>query len=226
VTRPIVAWSFSALNDFINCPFKYWSVKIGKTVSDINAFNKAGDDYHVAFEQYVARGTRLPAEISRWAPVLDKFKRSPGQVLTERQFCLDEQYQPCGYKEWDRAWVRGAADLLIVNGATALQIDYKFGKVKKDPEQMMLLSALTFHHYPQVNVVKSAYLYANHDQIVPFDFQRDELAQLWNHFLPSVNKLQQAKLKDEWPKTPNPLCAWCPVSTCQYNTNPNFRGPD
>lgn len=225
MSRPIIAWSFSALGEFVNCPYKYWAVKVGKIVSDVNVYNKAGDDYHQQFEQYLTRGTKLEDSLQRFAPMLDKFRRAPGQLLVEQQFCLDQNYQPCGYKDWNNAWVRGAADVMVLNGTVASVVDWKFGKVKKDPEQLSLLSALVFHHYPQVQQVRGAYVYANHDKVVPFDFARSQLTDIWNHFLPDVNKLVVAKTKDEWPKTPNPLCGWCPVKTCQYNTNTQSDEP-
>lgn len=224
MTRP-VAWSFSALSDFKNCPFKYWSVKIGKTVSDANQWNMEGDDYHRAFEQYIARSVKLPDQIAHYQPVLDKIKRSPGQVMAEQQYCLDQNFNPCGYKDWDNAWVRGAADVTVLNGTVASVVDWKFGKPKKDPEQMKLLSALVFHHHPHIQTIKTAYVFVKHNKVEPFDFVRAQLPDLWNAFLPDVNKLVQAKVRDEWPKTPNPLCGWCPVASCQHNTNEKLRPP-
>ena len=52
----------------------------------------------------------------------------------------------------------------------------------------------------------------------------DRIGELWQEFLPTVRKMEQAKTKDEWPPTPNPLCAYCPYAECQYNTNPELRG--
>lgn len=219
MTRPVVAWSYSALSDFKNCPYKYWAVKVGKIVSDVNQYNKAGDDHHQEFEMYVSRGVKLPAEMSRFTPMLERFRRAPGQIYTEHQMALDANYAPCGYKDWEKAWVRAITDLMVVNGSVATIIDWKFGKVKKDPEQNSLTAAVVFQSFPQVQLARTAYVYANHDKIVPFDFKREESTDIWNHFLPDVNKLAQAKVRDEWPKRPNPLCGWCPVTTCQHNTN-------
>jgi hypothetical protein len=226
MTRPIITWSYSALNDFKNCPFKYWSIKIGKTVSDINTKNMEGADYHEDFQHYVARQRALPPELQKYAVVLDKFRKAPGTVLTEQQWALDQNYQPCGFKDWDRAWVRAIADLAILNGSVAQVVDYKFGKPHKDPEQNSLVAAVMFQTYPQVMTVKSAYWYVLHNKFEPYDFKRENATAIWNTFLPAVNKLAEAKRKDEWPKTPNPLCGWCPVGNCHHNTNPNIpRSP-
>ena len=224
MTRPIIAWSYSALSDFKNCPFKYWAVKIGKIVSDDNAFNKRGDDYHKEFESYVAKGTRLGPALEKFEPVLEKLRRAPGTVYTEYKMALTQEYQPCDFKDWNNAWVRSIADYMNINGANGVGIDYKFGKYRNDPEQNSLVAAVAFQIFPTLQRVRTAYYYAMHDKFTPFvDYTRDDIPRIWNYFLPDVQKLAQAKVEDTWPKTPNPLCAYCPVAACQHNTNPDAK---
>jgi hypothetical protein len=223
MSRPIVAWSFSALSDFINCPFKYWAVRVGKIVSDVNAANSQGEDYHRDFEMYVSKGMRLKPELVRFQPVLDKLKHAPGQIVTEGQYALDQNYNPCGFKDWDNAWVRAVTDVSILNGIKCSTVDYKFGKPRKDPDQNALVAGVLMQTYPQLQEVNTAYWYVMHDKVVRDRYTRDDIPAIWNRFLPNVNKLAQAKTRDEWPKQPNPLCGWCPVHSCQHNTNPKFQ---
>jgi hypothetical protein len=218
MTRPIIAWSYSALNDFKNCPYKYWAVRVGKIVSDVNAANAGGEDYHREFELYVNKGKPLAPNLQRFTPVLDKLKKQPGQMSTELQLALDVNYQPCGFKAWDLAWVRAVSDWSLINGTRAWVIDYKFGKPKKDQEQNALVAAVLMHTYPQIQEVTTNYWFALHDKWLPDHWRRQDIGDIWNMFLPDVNELAQAKLKDEWPKTPSPLCGWCPVKTCVHNT--------
>lgn len=224
MARPIVAWSFSALESYRNCPRKYWAVKIAKKCSDINKQNSDGDDGHQAFDQYLTKQRSLPAHLAQFTPILERVRVSPGQLYSEYQMALRADYVPCSFKDWDNCWVRAVTDVLVVNGQRAKTIDWKFGKPRKDPAQMELLSAVIFRHFPDVQTVDAAYMYVNHGKLVPYTFHRTEEQRLWMEFLPDVRKLEQSITKDDWPATPNPLCAWCPYDGCAHNTNPELRG--
>ncbi len=224
MSKPIIAWSFSALSDFKNCPCKYWAIKIEKLVSDANAFNQRGDDYHKNFEHYVGKGTALGPALERFKPVLDKLRYAPGTNYLEHKMALTQNYQPCDFKDWNNAWVRAIADYLNINGTSGIGVDYKFGKYRNDPEQNSLVAAVAFHNFPQLERIRTTYYYAMHDKFTPFvDYTRADIPTIWNAFLPDVNKLAQAKIEDKWPKTPNPLCRYCPVAQCQYNENPDAK---
>jgi CRISPR/Cas system-associated exonuclease Cas4 (RecB family) len=234
--RPIIAWSFSALEMFLNCPRKYWAVKVGKVCDDSNKWNQQGDDEHKSFDRYLKRTPhyQLPPTLLKYTPMLDRVLASPGQLYSEMSLCLDLSYTPCKGTDWNRAWVRGAADVLIVNGERAKVLDWKTGKPKNDPKQMQLVSLLVFQHFPDVQEVTTGYVFIHHNKVVPnptsyndkldYTFRRDRKGEYWQSFLPDVKRMEQAKTKDEWPPTPNPLCAYCPYAACQYNTNPDLRG--
>src|SRR5690348_6405501 len=165
--RPVLAWSYSAITAYENCPYKFWATKVGKICSDVNQKNKDGADDHEAFEHYVGRGRRLPEHLVKYQPVLDKLKAAPGDKVVEQQFALDQNYAPCGFKDWNNAWVRAISDYLCINGQVAQMVDYKFGKVHKDPDQNSLVAAVLFQTYPQLQLVKSAYWYVKFDKVVP-----------------------------------------------------------
>lgn len=222
MSRPIISWSFSRLNDFRSCAYKYYMVHVQKAVGDASADNVRGEDYHKEFELYVAKGKSLPVNLQRFAPVLDKLKRQPGQMSTEVSLTLDANYQPCAWNDWDRAWVRSKVDWQLVNGERAWQWDYKFGKPKKDQDpyggQNALNAALLFRHHPQIQSVSTAYYFAMHDKLEKDYFVRSDESRIWNAFLPHVNRLADAKLRNSWPKMTGPLCGWCPVKSCEHNT--------
>lgn len=219
---PLVAWSFSAINDFDNCAYKYYRVRVKKDISDVTNINAAGDDDHKALELYVAKGRGLPTHLVRLQPALDKLKRAPGQIITEGKYALDANYNPCDWR--DRStFVRAITDYTVLNGQKATTIDYKTGKVRKDSDQNALVAGVLFQTYSQLQEIKTAYWFVNHDKFVPDVYTRADIPNIWNLFLPKYNKLVQAKVRDEWPKTPNPLCGWCPVHDCIHNTNPRFQ---
>lgn len=217
--RPVIAWSFSTLDAYENCPRKVWATKVEKLVSDVNQFNAEGDDHHKTFEYYLKNRADLPPNLQHFRPMLDRVKATPGELYTEFKMTLDTDYNPCGWSEWERAWVRGMSDVLIVNNDKAKYIDWKFGKVKDDERQPMLTAALVFQHFPQVQQVDSALVFAKHQKIVPYRHTRAQVPELWAKFLPTVQKLTQSKINNEWPARPNPLCAYCPYLACPHNKN-------
>ncbi len=217
--RPIIAWSYSALTSFENCPRKYWATKIGKVVSDINQYNMAGDGDHTAIQHYLQKGLALPPAIQPLVPIFDKLRAAPGEQYVEYSMCLKQDMTPTKGTNWNEAWVRGAGDYVKVNGSCAVYMDWKSGKPRTEVEDQISLTALLlFQHFPHVQQVNGALYYYNHNKMAPHIVHRHEAPLLWNGFISRVRDMEKAKLEDNWPATPNPLCGWCPYKACPYNT--------
>jgi hypothetical protein len=78
----------------------------------------------------------------RFQPLLDVLMRMPGTRFPEHKMALTIDKQPCGFDDADY-WVRGIADLLIIDGDHAFVIDYKTGKPKMpDPDQLKLMALM------------------------------------------------------------------------------------
>ena len=218
-SRPIIAWSYSALEMFENCPRKFWAVRIQKCVSDVNKFNVKGDSAHDSFAHYLKQGLALPPHLMFNKPLLDKVKVAPGEKYVEYKMTLDSQFVPCGFKDWNKAWVRVVSDLLIVNGDKAQYLDWKDGKFRPSDDQIDLAALVIFQHFPDVQQVAGGLVFFNHNKVHPRIVQKSEAPLLWNSWLSRVKELETAVQTDSWPATPNPLCGWCPYAACPHNTN-------
>lgn len=217
--RPIVAWSYSALSMFENCPRKYWAVKVKKLVNDANQYNMAGDDDHKSFDEYLRKGFALPQTLNGMRPMLDKVRDAPGELHSEKQLCLDMNFQPCGYRDWNKAWVRGAGDVIKVDGETIRYFDWKRGKFRPNDDQIELTSLLLFQHFPQVQRVVGGLVFYREGKLHPHVVKREDAPLLWNGWLARVKELENAIKLDIFFAQQNPLCGWCPYGACQYNTN-------
>lgn len=219
MARPIIAWSYSALTSFENCPRKYWATKISKVVSDLNQYNVQGNDDHEAIELFHKKGLPLPARLAPLLPMMQKLRESPGEKFVEYSMTLRQDFTPTHWKDWEGAWVRGAGDWVNVNGSMATYFDWKSGKPRNDIEdQVDLTSLLIFAHFPQVERVQGGMFYFNHGKLKPHAVDRADAPRLWNGFINRVRDLEAAKRDDNWPATPNPLCGWCPYKACPHNT--------
>ena len=216
--RPIINWSYSALNTFENCPRKFWATKVAKVVSDLNQANVDGDNDHKALQYHMSKGMALPPALTALAPLCSKLKSAPGEKYIEYSMCLKQDFTPTPWNNWDEAWVRGAGDVIIVNGDKAQYFDWKRGKFSANDDQIELTSLLIFAHFPAVQQVAGGLVFYNQGKVHPHMVHRGDASRLWNGYLSRVRDLEQSKTEDSWPATPNPLCGWCPYKACPHNT--------
>jgi len=213
----IPAWTYSQLDKFETCPRQFFHVRVAKDVVEPpTEATLWGERVHTAFEDRVSKGTPLPEGMTQWESFASKLSRLNGDKYCEQQMALDSSFQPT---DWKSAWTRGIADLLVVDGAQAIVMDYKTGK-RKLTEQLMLYAGYTFAHYPQVNVVTTGFVWLKDKKIDKETYSRQEIPKIWNSFLPRVRKLELAYEKNAWPVRPSGLCrGWCPVKTCEFYKN-------
>ena len=212
-----IQWSFSGLKDFIGCPKRYQEVKVLKNFEQ--KFNEAahyGNKVHEALEKYVKDGTELPLNYQQFKAWADALIQLPGQKLTEHRMALTIDRQPCTWAA-KNMWVRGIADLLIIDGEHARVIDYKTGSERyPEPKQLKLMALLVFSHYPEVKKVSGALMFIMKNVIIDEEYTRDMIDELWAAFTPDLERLSQAYENNVWPANPSALCRFCPVNTCQF----------
>lgn len=217
MARPIVAWSYSVLTMFENCPRKYWAVKI-KKIDDTNKWNSKGDAEHLAIEDFLKRGMALPSRMEGLAPIFERVRAAPGEQYIEYKMALKQDFTPTHGTDWDNVWVRVNADYIKVNGDKAVYLDWKSGK-KRDGEDQINLTALSiFRHFPQVQQVNGGLLYYAHNALSPHIVHRRDESLLWNGFISRVRVLEEAIRDSNFPETPNGLCGYCPYRACPHNT--------
>lgn len=213
-----VKWSYSGLKDYQNCPHQYQQVKVLKN------FTKAptqqmlyGNQVHKALENYVKDGTPLAKNYERYKKQLDPLRNMEGEKYPEHRMALTFDRAPCRFGDKDY-WVRGIADLLVINGDQAFVVDYKTGSNKyPDPKQLQLMALMTFEHFPEVKHVKAGLLFVVHEHFVTSEYEAEKKDEYWADFIPHLERLRLSHENDVWQPNPTPLCGWCPVRTCEYH---------
>jgi hypothetical protein len=215
-------WSYSSISTFKQCPKKYYHLKVARDVKDTgSAAMSYGNAVHKAAELYIKEGTPIPPKFKFLQRPLEAINKIEGDKHCEIRMGVakeGDEYAPTTFFGKD-VWWRGIADLLIVNGEKAYLIDYKTGKnaVYADTKQLDLLAAATFTHFPDVEVIKSALLY-----VVSNDFIRKKhTAELRKSYLTvfddELERLEVALEEGVWNAVAGPLCAYCPVISCEHN---------
>ena len=212
-----IQWSYSGLKDYVNCPRQYHEVKVVKRyVKYPTKQTLYGSDVHSALENYVKNGTPLPKNYSHYAKQVDPLIEMDGDKYPEHRMAVTYEKVPCTFGAKDY-WVRGIADLLVVNEEQGYIVDYKTGSNRyPDPKQLQLMALLAFAHFPQLEHVKAGLLFVVHSHFVTSEYKRSNIENLWKDFAGDLERLRLSFETDKWLANPTPLCGWCPVKTCEF----------
>jgi len=215
-----VTWSHSSLKDFEGCAKRYHEVKVLQRFPFKDTVHTIyGKDVHKAIEDYGREGTPIPEQFAFVQPVVDVLLDKPGRKLFEHEMALTKELQPCDFESPQR-WVRGIADLLIINddNLTARVVDWKTGNDKyPDRDQLTLMSLMVFAHFPHIRSVSSALFFVVKNSMVKHRMSREEADDAWQQYRERVAKLEAAHEYGVWNPRQSPLCGWCPVKDCAFN---------
>ena len=220
----MIALSYSRLSTFEQCETKFSHLYVAKDVKDSdNEFTIYGNRVHEALEEYgkeVMAGTAPAlnalsdgekyAEIVKFLPVANMILKQPGEKYFEHQMALLADKTPCDWFDPD-VWLRGIADIIVVNGDTAFVGDWKTGKVKDNPVQLKLFACMVMALFPRVNTVRTAFIWLMHNEITDSKFTRAMLPDLWATIDPRLDAVQKAVDLGVFRSKPSGLCNWCPA---------------
>lgn len=214
-----IPWSYTALDDFKNCPKAFYEKRVTKSVKEEQGPHLIwGRDVHKKFEDYVASSGKvdLPIDLHQHKPKLDALIADPGIAMVETRFAFDKKAKPCEFFYRD-VWCRGVIDYYKVHGETAKLVDYKTGKPHSKFEQLALFALYIFAMYPHVNVVNVQFYWTTTNETTKKVYGRAEINDLWRIFIPDLKQYKEAFNTDTWQTRPSGLCnGWCPVTTCEH----------
>lgn len=227
--RPVntFSWSYSKLDGFEQCPKKYYHQNIARDVQDTKGEAAMwGDTLHKLAAQRLGEKQPLEQSVAEtlepWCERIERIQKAGGHLYVEQKLALAEDFQPTSWfgKFPRAAWCRYIGDVVAISpsGREAVGWDWKTGNVKEDSVQLALGAAFIFAHHPNVQKVRTEFIWLKHDCSTREDFVRDDLPQIWATLLPRVNQVKHAHETNEFPAKKNGLCGkWCPVKSCQYN---------
>jgi len=217
-----IAWSYSSIKTFDQCPKKYYHLKVAKDVKDSDtAATIYGTELHSAAEFFIRDGTEIPAKFSFIRDTLEALRKIEGEKHCEIKLGVakkDGKYIPCEFFD-KNVWWRGIADLLIIQGDKGFLVDYKTSKNAKyaDTKQLDLLAGAVFLHYPQVKTLKSALLFVVSNEVVQKEHEAMFATAYMSTMHPELTRLEAAMTNNVWNPNSGPLCKFCPVDKCPHN---------
>jgi len=221
--RKLIPVSHTSLSLFQTCPLWFQKKYIEKSVvEEETEALRFGNRGHKAIELGLLGKKELPSEFQYVTALMETVKeigKHPATVLVEAGMALDANEQPCLYNEWDRKWVHGKFDVVIIRDAEAIVIDWKFGKVKENPQQLDLASFILMANYPEVKTVKTAFVFVQHNELIDGKHVRgSEVTERRFHQLrQEFARYKLAQIEEKYPPNPNGLCrGWCPNKVCPF----------
>lgn len=210
------SWSYSKIKNFETCPKRYWHYDVSKDVKEPEGEAlQYGNAVHAALAAALLGG-ELPAHFKNLQPWIDRILTREGKILTEQKLAITNEFEPC---DWfaKTAWYRGIADVIKITGRVALAIDWKTGKIVDDGSQLALMAQCIFSHHPDVQRIRTEFVWLKEDATTRADFARDDMADVWKGILPRVTLLQNAHETMTFPPKPGGLCRkWCAVHSCPH----------
>jgi hypothetical protein len=212
------AWSYSRLKNYESCPKRHWHIDIAKDAKESESESLLyGNAVHDALANRVGPGrTPLPEPFKNLEPWADRILKTDGKILVEQQLAITKDYAATTWFGSD-AWYRGIADVLKIVGPVALAVDWKTGKILEDGVQLALMAQCVFAHHPEVQKIRTEFIWLKEDATTRADFSREDMVRVWAGVLPRVQVLENAYAMTNFPPKPGSLCRrWCPVTQCPH----------
>ncbi len=225
-----VSWSYSKIKNWRSCPKRHYHVDLKKDFKEPEGEAlKYGNMVHQALEDRIMKGVPIPPahapHLEPWANKVLKgyadaaryFAGTGQTVLGEQQLAIREDFSPCEWFAKD-TWHRSKIDLIMLNGPVAVAVDWKTGKVLDDSEQLMIAAQCIFSHWPEIQIIRTKFVWLKEDAETVLDVGRKDMPGLWATLLPEIQRYTEAVRTTDFPAQPSGLCKrYCPVTSCPYN---------
>lgn len=208
-------WSYSRLKNFEACPKKHYEVDIVKRAKEAESDQLMwGNQVHDALAKRCEKGVQLPKGMTPYEVWAQRVLTPEGNIFVENSMALTRDFAPCGYFD-PGVWMRAKVDFIKITGRVALIVDWKTGKVKDDSVQLALSAACVFAKFPEVQAVRSEYVWLQENCTTHEVFKPTDMPTLWKNLWPRIQALEHAHNTTTYMAKPGGLCRnWCPVSTC------------
>lgn len=215
------SWSYSKIKNFETCPKRYYNVDVAKVFKEEESDQLLyGNALHGALAKAIAGKEPLPKPFEKMQVWVDKVRDNPtGEAVieVEQKFAITKDYGPTGYFDND-AWYRGIGDVVKKLGPVANVKDWKTGKIIEDGVQLALMAQCVFAHHPEIQKIRTEFVWLKEDAITRADFTREDMVGVWAGLLPRVTLLENAHKAMDFPAKSGGLCRrYCPVSSCAHH---------
>lgn len=204
----LTSWSFSRLKTYLQCPYKAKLLYIDRMKEPESAPMLEGHRIHKLAEDFLKGIIEdVPEELELFAEDYYNLRDCGSALYVESNAAFRKDLTPCDWFAKD-AWLRAIYDALVVNDdGTAIVIDLKTGKMRReDSEQLSLFAFTILLKLPEINEVRTELWYAKGGELVSGDYTRTGFNAYREYWL---SKVEPMLADTEFLPNPSALCRWC-----------------
>lgn len=219
--KPLI-YSYTLLNTYRNiCPHQMKRRYIDKAFPYVETPQMAwGNKVHLAMEHRVGGGKPLPADMRQWEKFAAPFYAVKAKA--EMKLGITKERKPTDFFAKD-VWLRGKADVVIVNGNAALLFDYKTtSKPREDPFELETQALLLNAKYPNLASITACYIWLA-EQRIGQKHDVSHTSDTFTYIQRIVADLEEDMRNGEFEKRRGGLCPWCVCNDCEHFTGGNGR---
>lgn len=200
-----MAFSFSRLKTYDQCPAKYKFAYIDKIPQPSGPAAERGKMIHAEIEELVKGGLPLFSEITEYLePKILDWRNKDAQA--EMEFAVDKKWNEVPYDSPD-AMFRGVIDLYYEQDNVATVLDHKTGKERDYTDQLIAYATVIFSIKPHIDNILPVIEFIDKKKTVnykPFDNKALRTMQMDLEF-------QFLRIEQDTIFAPNPgyLCNYC-----------------
>jgi PD-(D/E)XK nuclease superfamily len=212
------AETFSSLKSFETCPRQWSEVTFYKNFPfqrGTAAFE--GEDVHKLIAEALSGGEPLPPGYGHVEKIIAPIQASGFTLLPEYKMAVDSNMNGVPYDSPNRLF-RGDADLLAIDGARGVVIDWKNGSSKyPDKNQLDAMALLAFGAFPELQTVNGLIVFLQDKKTETKSMTRQQAPFVWKQWKDRIAAKQRAIASKNFAANPSGLCrGWCPVTTCSH----------
>jgi CRISPR/Cas system-associated exonuclease Cas4 (RecB family) len=201
----IVAWSYSRLSTWEECPAKANYKFLQKLPEPDSPYAARGTHLHELAANYIQNKSDLAMQIGEVKDYLDELKHPDTQC--EMQLAFDENWEPT---EWfsPRVYCRVIFDAVKPELPLLTIADHKSGKKRPEEhtDQLRLYALAGFAGWPKAEVINAQIIYLDHAERLSMEFSRDKLDELKQYW---GERAERMRNDDLFSPKPGKGCKWC-----------------
>lgn len=220
---PLKTQSPSSITLFENCPLQYAHRYIYKTLPFVETPQiKEGNDFHKAMYMRLGFGSTLSQKYSGFEVTCQALENLGGEMFCEEEITVDREFREVdSVDKWTKGMLTNKLDVKIKFKKTrkAIIIDWKTGKPKDDPTQLLINTVSVLAAEPNIDTVTSIYAYTAYGTTSdPIRFDRKAEPKLREKLMEKIHRIDVAHGSGQFEPRPSGLCKqYCDVLSCPHN---------
>lgn len=209
--------SYSLFKSFSTCPYQAYRRYVIRDILYVESpEQKIGNDGHKAMELRIGGNKPLPVAFQHLEPFARVFDGRT--VKVEWKMGVKESGHPVDF--WDSdVWLRGTADVALIEGRKAYLADHKWASKWEDPFELKVHAVLVHARHPHLKQILGQYLWHRQEQVGELH-DVSNTRETWAEIKRIRHDIDECVKTGQWRKQKNKLCAWCSVFDCENNSNP------